>query len=100
MDDGKPQWIPHEVDFLHGAQEVALRVALEEVRHLAAHSELLALNAAFESVGASRETDPSGEMAALGRSAAQTVSDADSIVKTMEQLLLQLQSTATFSEPL
>ena len=94
------QGVPHESDFSHGAQEVALRFALEEARCLAAQSELLALNAAFESVGANRETDRSDEMASLERSAAQAVSDADSIVKTMEQLLLQLQSTATFSEPL
>ena len=77
-----------------GAQETALRLALEEARQLAAQSGLLALNAALESAGAGED------MAALAGSAGQAASDAERIVGAVELLLQQIHAAAAVSRPL
>ncbi len=89
-----------EEAFLPGTHETALRLALEEARQLAAQSKLLALNAAFESAGACRDTGAAEEMDALGGSAGQAVAEAERVASAVELLLLQIQSTSSLSKPL
>ena len=82
------------------AQEVALRLMLEEARQLAAQSRLIALNAAFESAGARNEEAATAEMDALGGSAGRTAAEMDRVVATVELLLQQIQSASALSGPL
>jgi hypothetical protein len=74
-----------------GASDIALRQALDEVRQLAAQSGLLALNAAFESAGASDEMD------GPGGSAGPAAAEAARIVAAVELLLQQIQSASAAS---
>jgi hypothetical protein len=77
-----------------GASEIALRLALDEVRQLAAQSGLLALNAAFESAGATDEMD------GPGASAGQAAAEAARIVAAVDLLLQQIQAASAASGPL
>ncbi len=100
MGDDMARVISHESDFPHGAEEVALRLALQEARHLAAQTRLLALNAALEAVAASCDANASTEMSALGKSAGQAIAEADSIVLAMALRLRQFESSPALSGPL
>ena len=88
-----PLQASQEEVFLPGTHESALRLALEGARQLAAQTRLLALNAAFESAGACRDAGVVEEMHALGRSAGQAAANADRITRSVELLLLQIQSS-------
>lgn len=89
--------IKHEADLPHGAEEAALRLALEEARQLAAQTRLLALNAALESAAASSNANAPTEMDVLGRSVGQAIAEADSIVLVMELRLHQIQASPALS---
>lgn len=94
MGNAMAQRIPHDEAISSGASDIALRLALDEVRQLAAQSGLLALNAAFESAGASDEMD------GPGGSAGQAAAEAARIVAAVELLLQQIQSASAASGPL
>ena len=100
MGDDMTRVIMHESDIPHGAEEVALRLALEEARHLAAQTRLLALNAALEAAAVICDANAPAEMDALGRSAGQAMAETDRIVSAMELRLQQIQSSPALSGPL
>ena len=85
MSNAMAQRIPYDEAISSGASEIALRLALDEVRQLAAQSGLLALNAAFESAGASDEMDGPGGSA--GPAAAEAAKLAGAHTRDIERLL-------------
>lgn len=100
MSNAMARRITHDEALPFDAPEIALRLALEEARQLAAQSRLLALNAAFESADACREAGAADEMDALGGSAGQAAAEAARIVAAVELLLQQIQSASAASGPL
>jgi hypothetical protein len=94
MGNALAQTFPQDEAIPRGAVEMALRLALEEARQLAAQSRLLALNAAFESAGAAASADAPG--GAVGQAAA----EADRVTAVVELLLQQIQSASSLSRPL
>lgn len=82
------------------AQQLALRLMLEEARQIAAQSRLLALNAAFESAAACRDAAAAGEMDALGASAERTAGEMERASAAVELLIEQIQSASALSQPL
>lgn len=83
------QQAPLGDDALPEANAIALRLALEEVWHLANQSRLMALNAALESASACQDA-AAGDMLALGRASGQSLAEAEQIVAAVELLLLQM----------
>jgi|GEM_PF-4313343 hypothetical protein len=83
-----------------GAQELALRLMLEETRQIAAQSRLLALNTACESAAACRDAAAAGEMDALGASAERTAGEMERVSAAVEMLIEQIQSASALSQPL
>lgn len=100
MENALVQRRPQDEAGAPGAAEMALRLALEEARQLAAQSGLLALNAALESAGACREAGAAEEMEALGGSAGRAAAEAERIAAAVERLLQQMQSASAASGPL
>ena len=91
MGNAMARRITHDEAIPSGASDIALRLALDEVRQLAAQSGLLALNAAFESAGATDEMD------GPGGSAGQAAAEAARMVGAVEILLQQIHSASAAS---
>lgn len=76
------------------SREAALRANLEAVRQVAAQSRLLALNAALELAGASRDAEAAEEMEVLFGTIAHAATDADQVAAAIELQLLLMQPSA------
>jgi hypothetical protein len=84
--------------FPPGADEAALRLALQDARELATQSRLLALNVAFEAAGAGVEAQE--DAGALAATAGHALAEAEKLAGAVDLLLQQIQSAAALSRPL
>lgn len=83
-----------------GADEIALRLMLEQARELAAQSKLIAMNAAFEAAAACGEAADARETDVLGESAGRTAEEMERVAASVELILQQIQTASALSRPL